>query len=708
MNRFTQILTAILFAAIAMPVAAQTLVDGISYSTSGSGNNRVATVETLNSHKSNGNSGTAAPTKLTEGENGVLTHNGTNSYVGVIVIPETVTINNNAYTVTTLGKGADGTSAGSQYGAGTFQYSGVTLVTLPKTISSIEQGAFGDCPFLMNIYVDADNPTYMDIDGVVYEYTKENNVKIPKTLVSVPGGKTSVLIPETVTKIAKCAMDGCINIKELTIASSTLESIGGYAFANMRLDKLTVYSSSVPSVSTSSGGWFGGEGKTFDDCQITAIYVDADLVATYKKTAGWKDYDIYAIEKDVVVGTFTVAAKLTKDYNEENEVCQIVEIEVTGAAGETFATDALPTGWTLTHADGTSYTMNLEFTNNNKTVKVTFPDQEITKTGMYTLMIPAHSLKTADGTKENDLAQFYWAIQEAEVVTKTVEKIVTIRLNDSENNFSWSYTDGAGKTVTNNDTHIVGNTLYIETDGGVHDNTTNTTTITTTVYKSATAEYLREFKNNKWQALYVPFDLVYNKSWAGSFELATVTGVFENVDAENNVVWFYVTAETVTSDTIPANTPCIIRSLQGDNASVVRTIALTSGSRIEAVDAKSFDKTGNKGNTYRFKGQYTAGNLPKNGYTFAMSKGALCQPKSDEATLGAYRWYLEINPSDENTTSTFSFGRFGNGENEGTTGLENVKVEIVNDNVYYDLSGRRVENPTKGIYIQNGKKVYVK
>ena len=700
MNKITQILTAIILAVFAVPTVAQTVVDGISYSTSGSGNNRVATVETLNSHKSNGNSGSAAPTKLEE-VNGVLTHNGTNSYVGVIVIPETVTISSNDYTVTTLGKGSDGSSSGNQYGAGTFQYSGVTSVTLPKTISSIEQAAFADCPFLMNIFVDDANTKYMDIDGVVYEH---NGDWVPHTLVSVPGGKTSVLIPETVTKIAKCAMDGCVNIKELTIASSTLESIGGYAFANMRLDKLTIYSSKVPSVSTSSG--WGGEGKTFDDCQITAIYVDADLVDTYKKTSGWRDYNIYAIENDVVVGTFIVAANLTKEYNKDNEVYQIVEIEVTGAAGETFATDVLPTGWTLTHANGTSYDMNLQFVN-NKTVKITF-NTLIEETGMYTLVIPAHSLKTADGTKENDLAQFYWAIEEAEVKTQTVEKIVTIRLNDSENNFSWSYTDGAGNTVTHNETHIVGNTLYIETDKGVHDNTTNTTTITTTVYKSATAEYVREFKNNKWQALYVPFDLVYNKSWAGSFELATVTGVFENVDAENNVVWFYVTAEIVTSGTIPANTPCIIRSLQGDNASVVRTIALTSGSRIEAVDAQSFDVTGNRGNTYRFKGQYTAGNLPKNGYTFAMSKGSLCQPTSEAVRLGAYRWYLEINPSDENTTSTFSFGRFGNGENEGTTGLENVKVEIVNDNVYYDLSGRRVENPTKGIYIQNGKKVYVK
>ena len=698
MKKITQILTAIILAVFAMPAVAQTTydVDGIRY-TIVSSNKKTAGVFTLN----DGGSGSKAPTTLEKDENGIpVSHNGTSDYIGVISVPSTVIINNTEYTVTTLDK--DDSNGTSKWGAGSFQYSGVTTIDLPATITDIQQAAFADCPFLMNIFVDEANTKYMSIDGVVYEYTLKDGVKTPTKLVSVPGGKTSVLIPETVTEIVVCAMDGCTNIKELTIASSTLESIGAYAFANMRLDKLTIYSSKVPSVSTSSG--WGGAGKTFDDCKITAIYVDANLVDTYKKTSGWKDYNIYAIEKDVVVGTFTLKANLTKEYNKDNEVYQIVEIQVTGAAGETFATDALPTGWTLTHANGKSYDMNLQFVD-NKTVKITF-NTLIEETGMYTLAIPAHSLKTADGTKENDLAQFYWAIEEAEVKTQTVEKVVTIRLHDSADNFSWSYTDDAGNTVTRNETHIVGNTLYIKTDEGVHDNQTNTTTITTSVYKSATAEYVRTFNNNKWQALYVPFDLVYNKSWAGSFELAEVTGVVETVDAENNVVWFYVTAETVEGRTILANTPCVIRSLQAEGTSVMRTIALTSGSRIEAVDGNSFDVTGNRGNTYRFKGQYTAGNLPKNDYTFAMSKGALCQPASEAVTLGAYRWYLEINPSDENTTATFSFGRFD--DVEGTTGLENVKVEIVDNDVYYDLSGRRVENPKKGIYIKNGKKVYVK
>ena len=38
----------------------------------------------------------------------------------------------------------------------------------------------------------------------------------------------------------------------------------------------------------------------------------------------------------------------------------------------------------------------------------------------------------------------------------------------------------------------------------------------------------------------------------------------------------------------------------------------------------------------------------------------------------------------------------------GIEELKNVKIEGLN---YYDLQGRRVANPTKGLYIMNGKKV---
>ena len=42
------------------------------------------------------------------------------------------------------------------------------------------------------------------------------------------------------------------------------------------------------------------------------------------------------------------------------------------------------------------------------------------------------------------------------------------------------------------------------------------------------------------------------------------------------------------------------------------------------------------------------------------------------------------------------------------TGIDEVKSENVKFKTIYDLQGRRVENPTKGIYIIDGKKVLVK
>lgn len=52
---------------------------------------------------------------------------------------------------------------------------------------------------------------------------------------------------------------------------------------------------------------------------------------------------------------------------------------------------------------------------------------------------------------------------------------------------------------------------------------------------------------------------------------------------------------------------------------------------------------------------------------------------------------------------------FGDEEGVHVTGIAQVKDKIVEINDrYYDLQGRRVDNPTKGIYIKNGKKVIVK
>ena len=45
---------------------------------------------------------------------------------------------------------------------------------------------------------------------------------------------------------------------------------------------------------------------------------------------------------------------------------------------------------------------------------------------------------------------------------------------------------------------------------------------------------------------------------------------------------------------------------------------------------------------------------------------------------------------------------------EKATGVDGVNAQTAERDIYYDLQGRRVENPTRGVYIHNGKKVFFK
>lgn len=66
---------------------------------------------------------------------------------------------------------------------------------------------------------------------------------------------------------------------------------------------------------------------------------------------------------------------------------------------------------------------------------------------------------------------------------------------------------------------------------------------------------------------------------------------------------------------------------------------------------------------------------------------------------------------DDKVIDTSTGGQLSNGfrfDFGGTTTVEDVKTEIGEINAIYDLQGRKVTNPTNGIYIINGKKVLIK
>lgn len=69
--------------------------------------------------------------------------------------------------------------------------------------------------------------------------------------------------------------------------------------------------------------------------------------------------------------------------------------------------------------------------------------------------------------------------------------------------------------------------------------------------------------------------------------------------------------------------------------------------------------------------------------------------------IAKYKAYVEVNKELAAQGLRFSFGTATDIENTLTEGEDEAKE-------YYDLSGRRVAHPTKGLYIVNGKKMYIK
>ena len=72
------------------------------------------------------------------------------------------------------------------------------------------------------------------------------------------------------------------------------------------------------------------------------------------------------------------------------------------------------------------------------------------------------------------------------------------------------------------------------------------------------------------------------------------------------------------------------------------------------------------------------------------------------ATVPAFGAYLHMSESD------ILKGNDGFFYIDETDGIADMTRKPVDDGVYYNLNGVRVDNPTKGVYVVNGKKVVVK
>ena len=209
---------------------------------------------------------------------------------------------------------------------------------------------------------------------------------------------------------------------------------------------------------------------------------------------------------------------------------------------------------------------------------------------------------------------------------------------------------------------------------------------------------------------------------AGTFAYATTFAQSQNVTISNvgfatafmgfdatvsGADTYYVTVSdgmanlTKVEGVIPANTGVVLEAQNGGEATATFT---------ESV-ATADDKAATEGNM--LVGSIVGKTFDAEGYTYyILSKGT--GEKADavgfywdknsyngtQARCGANKAILAVPATGGAATSSISI-RF-----DGATMIENI-VEVEN-NIYYDLQGRKVKNPSNGLYIVNGKKMFVK
>ena len=144
---------------------------------------------------------------------------------------------------------------------------------------------------------------------------------------------------------------------------------------------------------------------------------------------------------------------------------------------------------------------------------------------------------------------------------------------------------------------------------------------------------------------------------------------------------------TAVTGTIPESTAVILHTKTPGTYSFVKTDdveAITNNDLVGTLVEKNVD--------------------PQSVYTLGLggADNTVGMRKYNGTKIRAYSAYMEA------PANAAPFFNLGYGE-EGTTGIRSIdNGQLTIDNVYYDLAGRRVAQPSKGVYIVNGKKVVIK
>ena len=303
-------------------------------------------------------------------------------------------------------------------------------------------------------------------------------------------------------------------------------------------------------------------------------------------------------------------------------------------------------------------------TNNRGSVDVTFAEENV-------IYVPSESVQKLLLVKrtDNNVSYFYFSTGEGYLYAASKNKNY-LKTTDAPD-------DNARATIT-----IVDGNATIQFTGGNSNNLlryngTNNPPIFS-CYNSESSvqtpvQIYREVAHKVTATVTAAEYATFNSKYAVDFSESGIT-VYTATDGATSVH-----LNEITSGQVPANTPVVLHKAGGASAQVP---VIPSADAVGDNDLR-----------------ISTGTDVDNMYVLAMNPTIGFYPWTG-TNLSAGKVYLQGQASYD----TRMFIGFG-GE---ATSIVDVDHETITNNRYFDLQGRRVAQPTKGLYIVNGKKVVVK
>ncbi len=237
----------------------------------------------------------------------------------------------------------------------------------------------------------------------------------------------------------------------------------------------------------------------------------------------------------------------------------------------------------------------------------------------------------------------------------------------------------------------------------VLDETSNTVPLTTDGEVSIKVK--RTIKAGEWSTICLPFSMTAEQTYevfGEDVQLMTFGGYTTNDDLTSITISL---GDSFLSEVgFLANYPYIIRTTKEDitEFTVTSTIDPVGMGGIAAVDnGKPVPARKEIG---WFYGTLNSGTtIPANGLFLNSNKFYYSSGKTPIMGFRGYFVLKDVLSSIDNAASAITL-RIG----EETTGLEALQNGVAADGKVYDLQGRMIENPGKGIYIKNNKKIIIK